>query len=154
MTRIDAQPACAAYLDALSLAQSHHAARRQPPKLPVSHWRRPVRAPGPHPQPGVRVVAPIGWRKHTWHTTAESPTNRRRDIASELDNLTIADPTVNRSQKGAQDAAEWMPTRHGAWFAERVIQVKLEYELTVDTAERNALEALLAGGGAQLNCVD
>ena len=80
--------------------------------------------------------------------------DQRRDIASDLDNLTIADPTVNRSQKGARDAAEWMPTHHGAWFAERVIQVKLEYGLTVDPAERDALEALLAGGGAQLNCVD
>ena len=80
--------------------------------------------------------------------------DRRRDIASDLDNLTIADPRVNRSQKGARDAAEWMPTRHGAWFAQRVIQVKLEYGLTVDPAERDALEALLAGGGAQLNCVD
>ena len=80
--------------------------------------------------------------------------DRRRDIASDLDNLTIADPTVNRSLKGAQDAAEWTPTHHGAWFAERVIQVKLEYGLTVDPAERNALEALLAGGGAQLNCVN
>ena len=80
--------------------------------------------------------------------------DQRRDIASDLDNLTIADPTVNRSQKGARDAAEWMPTHHGAWFAERVIQVKLEYGLTVDSDERDALEALLAGGGAQLNCVN
>ena len=80
--------------------------------------------------------------------------DRRRDIASDLDNLTNADPTVNRSQKGARDAAEWMPTHHGAWFAERVIQVKLEYGLTVGPAERDALQALLAGGGAQLNCVD
>ena len=79
---------------------------------------------------------------------------RRRDIASDLDNLTIADPTVNRSQKSDRDAAEWMPARHGAWFAERVIQVKLEYGLSIDPAERDALEALLAGGGAQLNCVD
>ena len=79
--------------------------------------------------------------------------DRRQDIASDLDNLTIADPTVNRSQKGARDAAEWRPTHHGAWFAARVIQVKLEYGLTVDPAERDALEALLAGGGAQLNCV-
>ena len=78
---------------------------------------------------------------------------RRRDIASDLDNLTIADPTVNRSQKSDRDAAEWMPARHGAWFAERVIQVKLEYGLSVDPAERDALEALLAGGEAQLNCV-
>ena len=77
--------------------------------------------------------------------------DQRRDIASDLDNLTIADSTVNRS-KGARDAAEWMPTRHGAWFAERVIEVKLEYGLTVDPAERDALEALLTGSGAQLNC--
>ena len=80
--------------------------------------------------------------------------DRRRDIASDLDNLTIADPTVNRSQKSDRDAAEWMPARHGAWFAEQVIQVKLEYGLSIDPAERDALEALLAGGGAQLNCVD
>ena len=80
--------------------------------------------------------------------------DRRRDIASDLDNLTIADPTVNQSQKSDRDAAEWMPARHGAWFAERVIQVKLEYGLSVDPAERDALEALLMGGGAQLNCVD
>ena len=78
---------------------------------------------------------------------------RRRDIASDLDNLTIADPTVNRSEKSDRDAAEWMPARHGAWFAERVIQVKLEYGLSVDPAERDALEALLADGDAQLNCV-
>ena len=78
--------------------------------------------------------------------------DRRRDLASDLDNLTIADPTVNL-QKGARDAADWMPTHHGAWFAERVIQVKLEYGLTVDPDERDALEALVAGGGAQLNCV-
>ena len=58
--------------------------------------------------------------------------DRRRDIASDLDNLTIADPTVNRSEKSDRDAAEWMPARHGAWFAERVIQVTLEYGLRVD----------------------
>ena len=79
---------------------------------------------------------------------------RRRDIAADLDNLTIADPTVNRSQKSDRDAAGWVPGRHGRWFAERVIAVKLEYGLSVDRAERDALEALLAGGGAELNCVD
>ena len=61
---------------------------------------------------------------------------------------------MNRSQKSDRDAAEWMPARHGAWFADRVIQVKLEYGLSVDPAERDALEALLAGGESQLNCVD
>ena len=41
---------------------------------------------------------------------------RRRDIASDLDNLTIADPTVNRSEKSDRDAAEWMPARHGTYL--------------------------------------
>ena len=78
---------------------------------------------------------------------------QRRSIASDLNNLTIADPRVNRSQKGDRDAAQWQPSRHGAWFAERVVQVKLKYTLSVDPTERDALERLLAGGGAQLNCV-
>ena len=79
---------------------------------------------------------------------------RRREIGSDFDNLTIADPTVNRSQKSDRDAAGWIPDRHGRWFAQQVIGVKLEYGLSVDRAERDALEALLAGGGAELNCVD
>ena len=78
--------------------------------------------------------------------------DRRRAFASDLDNLTIADPTVNRS-KIAKDAAEWRPLRHGAWFAQRVIKVKLEYGLSIDPAERDALEGLLASGGALLSCV-
>ena len=79
--------------------------------------------------------------------------DRRRDIANDLDNLTIADPTVNRSEKSDRDAAEWMPARHGAWFAARVIAVKREYALSVDPAERDALEMLLAQSEAELNCV-
>ena len=80
--------------------------------------------------------------------------DRRRDIAADLDNLTIADPQVNRTEKSDRDAGEWTPARHGAWFAERVIAVKLEYGLSVDAPERDALEALLAAGGAQLSCVN
>ena len=79
--------------------------------------------------------------------------DKRRDIASDLDNLTIADPTVNRSEKSDRDAAEWMPDRHGAWFAARVIAVKQEYALSIDPAERDALERLLGGGEGELNCV-
>ena len=80
--------------------------------------------------------------------------DRRRDIAADLDNLTISDSRVNRTEKSDRDAGEWTPARHGAWFAAQVIAVKLEYGLSVDPAERAALEALLAGGGAQLSCVD
>ena len=79
--------------------------------------------------------------------------DQRRAIAADLANLTIADPTVNRSEKSDRDAAEWTPERHGAWFAGQVIAVKLKYGLSVDPAERDALERLLAGGGSQLSCV-
>ncbi|MCY3738215.1 MAG: T9SS type A sorting domain-containing protein [Gemmatimonadaceae bacterium] len=77
---------------------------------------------------------------------------RRRLFASDLDNLTIADPRVNRALKRDSDAGEWRPDHHGAWFAERVIAVKLKYGLSVDPAERDSLKALLAGGGARLDC--
>ena len=80
--------------------------------------------------------------------------DRRRAVASDLVNLTTADPAANRSEKSDRDAAESMPVRHRVWFAERVVQVKLEYGLSVDPAERDALEVLLAGGEVQLNCVD
>ena len=86
------------------------------------------------------------------HDSGISNVNRRA-IASDLDNLTIADSRVNRSQKSARDAADWMPARHGAWFAEQVILVKLKYDLSIDTAERDALELLLFRGGLYLNCV-
>ena len=77
--------------------------------------------------------------------------HRRRNLASDLDNLTIAAPAVNRAKAG-RDVAEWTPARHRAWFAAQVIQVKLKYGLSVDPAERDALEMLLAGGGAELSC--
>ena len=77
----------------------------------------------------------------------------RRTFASDLDNLTIADPAVN-SRKSDRDAGGWTPDRHGAWFAARVVAVKREYGLSVDPAERDALEALFGGGGAALSCVD
>ena len=76
----------------------------------------------------------------------------RRLFGSDLDNLTIADPRVNRTQKRDSDAGEWRPDHHGAWFAERVIAVKRKYGLSVDPAERDSLKALLAGGGARLDC--
>ena len=60
---------------------------------------------------------------------------------------------MNRSQKGAKDAAEWMPARHGAWFAERVIEVKPEYGLTVDPDRAGRVWGLLAGRRDHLNSV-
>ena len=75
----------------------------------------------------------------------------RHALANDLDNQTVADRTVNR-QKSDRDAAGWTPARNGAWFAERVIRVKRRYGLSVDTAEAEALKALLDGGAPVLSC--
>ena len=78
------------------------------------------------------------------------PTVRRR-FASDLLNLTLAAPGVNRCGAGGKcglDAAEWQPSMNKCWFATRVIAVKRKYRLTVDRHEATALERVLAGCGS------
>ena len=69
--------------------------------------------------------------------------NRKR-FASDLLNLTLASPAVNRHQKSGKDAAEWLPDLNQCWFADRVVRVRQEYELTIDQAEVKALDSLLS----------
>ena len=69
----------------------------------------------------------------------------RHRFASDLLNLTLAGPRVNRYQKVDHDAAEWLPDQNRCWFAARVIAVRQKYELTVDQAEAEALDGVLAG---------
>ena len=69
----------------------------------------------------------------------------RREFAADLLNLTLADPSVNRHQKSDKDAAEWLPDMNTCWFADRIVQVRLKYELTVDQAEADALGLVLTG---------
>ena len=66
-----------------------------------------------------------------------------RTFAGDLDNLTIADPVVNRNQKSDRDAGEWSPPQNSGWFAARVVTVKQKYALSVNPAERDALQAML-----------
>ena len=66
-----------------------------------------------------------------------------RTFAGDLDNLTIADPAVNRSQKSDLDAGEWEPPENRGWFANRVVAVKQKYDLSVNPAERDALQSML-----------
>ena len=60
-------------------------------------------------------------------------------------NLTLASPAVNRHQKSGKDAAEWMPGLNQCWFANQVLQARVAYGLTIDRAEADALERVLAG---------
>ena len=69
--------------------------------------------------------------------------NLRSMFASDLDNLTLATPALNRNQKGAKDAAEWLPQQNRCWFAARIVAVRQEYKLTIDRREAAALEAIL-----------
>ncbi len=71
----------------------------------------------------------------------------RRRFASDLLNLTLAAPDVNRcgrSGKCARDAAEWLPPRNRCWFVQRVVEVRREYRLAIDRREADALERILS----------
>ena len=66
------------------------------------------------------------------------------EFASDLLNLTLASPSVNRHQKSAKDAAEWLPDLNSCWYADRIVQVRLEYGLTIDRSEADAIDDILA----------
>ena len=65
-------------------------------------------------------------------------------FASDLLNLTLASPSVNRHQKVDKDAAEWLPDLNQCWYVDRIIQVRREYGLTIDRAEADAIDTVLA----------
>jgi len=67
----------------------------------------------------------------------------RQRFATDPLNLTLASPHLNREEKAAFDAAEWMPPRNRCWFTDRVIRVRLKYALTIDQSEVDALDAVL-----------
>ena len=69
----------------------------------------------------------------------------RRMFASDLVNLTLASPHVNRTLKGAKDAAEWAPEINLCWFADRIIDVRQKYGLTIDSAEARVVDSMLVG---------
>ena len=69
----------------------------------------------------------------------------KKRFSSDLLNLTLASPEVNRQQKSARDAAEWLPDINQCWFADRVVQVRQEYQLSIDETEAAALEKVLSG---------
>ena len=74
---------------------------------------------------------------------AADPATKVR-FSRDLRNLTLASPQVNRHQKSGRDAAEWVPDRNRCWFAGRVLEVRLAYDLTIDRREAAALDRILA----------
>ncbi|MCY4355060.1 MAG: excalibur calcium-binding domain-containing protein [Truepera sp.] len=68
----------------------------------------------------------------------------KRRFASDLLNLTLAAPDLNRYVKRAHDAADWLPELNRCWFAARIVEVRRKYDLTIDRREADALEAVLS----------
>ena len=72
----------------------------------------------------------------------------RKRFATDLLNLTLAAPEVNRCSAGAKcakDAAEWLPDLNRCWFVARIIQVRRKYDLTIDAREAGAIDRVVAG---------
>ena len=69
----------------------------------------------------------------------------KAQFARDVLNLTLASPRVNRYEKGAKDAAEWLPPRNACWFVNRTIEVRRKYGLSIDRREADAIERTLAG---------
>ena len=67
------------------------------------------------------------------------------EFASDLLNLTLASPSVNRHQKSDNDVAEWLPDLNQCWYVDRTLQVRRQYGLTIDPAEADAVDRILAG---------
>ena len=72
---------------------------------------------------------------------------KRQRFVMDAANLTRVEPTEN-IKKGGKDAGEWLPKRNRCWFANRVVEVRLEYDLTVDRAEADALDDILKSCGS------
>ena len=69
----------------------------------------------------------------------------RSEFASDLLNLTLASPSVNRHRKSDKDPAEWLPDLNQCWYVDRVEQVRRRYGLTIDRAEADAIDKIIAG---------
>ena len=67
----------------------------------------------------------------------------KRQLASDLDNLTLASPEINRDHKRHFDAAEWLPQYNKCWFVHRIIHVRLKYDLTIDRKEADAIDRIM-----------
>ena len=73
----------------------------------------------------------------------EEDIERKKEFGADLLNLTLASREINR-QKSSKDALEWQPENENkCWFANRVLEVKQKYKLTVDNDEAAALAEIL-----------
>ena len=72
--------------------------------------------------------------------------DRWSEFASDPLNLTVASEHVNRTLKRDRDAAEWLPPLDPEWYVNRIVAVKQKYGLSIDAAERDALDLVQPDG--------
>ena len=72
-----------------------------------------------------------------------APDSTKEAFSRDLLNLALASPQLNRYEKRDKDAADGLPPQNKCWFVQTIIAVKQKYMLTVDQAEREALQAVL-----------
>ena len=74
--------------------------------------------------------------------------NIREAFANDLDfaNALVAVTASSNRSKGDRDPAEWLPRNPGnhCWYVQSWIEVKYKYNLSIDPAEKSALEGQLA----------
>ena len=68
----------------------------------------------------------------------------KKSFASDMMNLTLADPVVNRNKKKGHDAGEWMPQNNRCWYANKIIEIKRAYGLGVNRKEFAALRKTIS----------
>lgn len=66
----------------------------------------------------------------------------RSAYGKDLDNLTLAAPSVNRNQKSDKDPAEWMPENNRCWYVGKWVEIKKKYNLAMDQAEADSVAAV------------
>ncbi|KAJ3490113.1 hypothetical protein NLI96_g1667 [Meripilus lineatus] len=87
--------------------------------------------------------------KEAWVSGARSWTDAQREaFANDLTRPQLVAVTDNLNQsKGDKDPAKWMPplASFQCTYARAWVQVKFYYSLTIDSAEKTALQNILAG---------
>ncbi|MEE4025039.1 DUF1524 domain-containing protein [Gordonia sp. PKS22-38] len=91
------------------------------------------------------VALSDAWQKGAQQLSADE----RRNLANDPRNLQPTDGPTN-SQKGAGDAATWLPPNksYRCTYVSRQIDVKAAYELWVTAAEKSAMQRVLSSCGA------
>ncbi len=75
-----------------------------------------------------------GWSEDRW-----------KEFQSDMANLMLSIPEVNRHEKGPKGVGEWVPEHHKMWYCWDYTLVKLAYGLTFDRNELNRIESILTG---------